>query len=325
MGTGHGLTGIYQNGIGPRSFKNPPSHGSEPTINRLPDEILSTIFWWSCPTYADRHRIHPFTVLRLSHVCKKWRDVVQQTPSLWTFLPLTVHGLEEGCLDEPSHTLRHWLERAHDCPVTIDVDIVESGNKRPPVNAFKQIIALINTITDVKPLLAEKRMKLSSAIDARSISNHPDNLFPDVAEQYSWADTGNSEESPYPKRGPVQLLCMRRSPVMYGLEGHAPLGRSLTHVELRDQFGFIAFCLDECWVLLENFPDLQHCGLRIGGMGPDEVTHELEMLSLKSLALEWRSQAGEGIGILLDSIHAPLLTDLQHRRMEQTCVRRERN
>lgn len=282
-------------------------------FDRLPDEVLGEIFWWCCPTYMDRYRSFPFQVLYLSHVCKKWRQVVLQSPSLWSFLPLAVYGLEKGSLDEPSRMLRHWLEHTHDCPVTIDVRIVEKSDKRPPANALKQILALINAITDVKPALTEKVMDVSAAIDATAVPNHPDDLFPDVAEQYSWTDPIEGEESSFPRRGSVQLLCMRRSPVMYGLEGHAPLGPCLSRVELRDQHGFIAFCLDECFVVLENFSNLEHCGVRIGGFGPDDETHQLQVPHLKSLALEWRQSAGEGIGILLDSLHAPGLADLELR------------
>ena len=100
---------------------------------------------------------------------------------------------------------------------------------------------------------------------------------------------------------------------MYGLEGHAPLGACLSRVELRDAHGFIAFCLDECWVMLENFTQLEHCGVRIGGVGPDEEIHQLDLLKLRSLALEWRQSAAEGIGMLFDSIRAPSLTDLDLR------------
>lgn len=282
-------------------------------IDRLPSEVLATIFWWCCPTYMDRHRYVPHMVLRLSHVCTKWRRVAHQTPRLWTTLPLTVKGLELDCLDEPTRMLQHWLEHAHECPVVIDVNFSEDDGKRPPMNVLKQVIGLINSISLVKPFIVQEKMQLNAAIDAQMIANHPDNLFPDVAEQYSWTNIAEGEESPFPKCGYVQLFCTRRSPVVYGLEGHAPLGACLSRVELRDSHGVIAFCLDECWVMLENFTQLEYCGVRIGGVGPDEILHHLELLKLKSLALEWRQTADEGIGLLLDSIHTPNLSNLELR------------
>ncbi|KDQ16784.1 hypothetical protein BOTBODRAFT_144507 [Botryobasidium botryosum FD-172 SS1] len=52
-------------------------------IHRLPDEILSSIFLFSnCSDYAQ----HVRDVLKLSSVCRHWREVALECPRLWTRL-----------------------------------------------------------------------------------------------------------------------------------------------------------------------------------------------------------------------------------------------
>ena len=61
-----------------RSFKN-----SLAPVNRIPPEVLSLI-----PDYCEEHHTYQDTI-RLTHVCRGWRDIFTSRPSLWTNLDCT--------------------------------------------------------------------------------------------------------------------------------------------------------------------------------------------------------------------------------------------
>lgn len=105
----------------------PPSDSTP--VNNLPNELLSYIFTLGSENeksghddddqeeeedVADEHGPHlPFQVL-VSHICRRWRAVATETPTLWTYL-----DFEEGPPFEKSQT---WLERSKECPLDIELD-----------------------------------------------------------------------------------------------------------------------------------------------------------------------------------------------------------
>ncbi|TFY52560.1 hypothetical protein EVG20_g10500 [Dentipellis fragilis] len=105
----------------------PPVEGCP--INTLPNELLSYIFTLGAQLDIaddkDEEEIDDndsdeedeptleFQVLT-SHVCKRWRDVAIQTPSLWTRLDFT-----EG---PPFGKSKTYIERSAGCPLVIDID-----------------------------------------------------------------------------------------------------------------------------------------------------------------------------------------------------------
>ncbi|KAH8091699.1 hypothetical protein BXZ70DRAFT_476761 [Cristinia sonorae] len=60
-----------------------------PPISRLPVEVLADIFRWCLPdtatVFTPRRRLSWISV---THVCRYWRDVALQTPTLWTAIPV---------------------------------------------------------------------------------------------------------------------------------------------------------------------------------------------------------------------------------------------
>ncbi|KAJ4466994.1 hypothetical protein J3R30DRAFT_3250423, partial [Lentinula aciculospora] len=61
-------------------------------IRRLPPEILSDIFKYVCCNYVGVNCISKekmsLPTVALSHVCTRWRRIVESTPSLWTSITL---------------------------------------------------------------------------------------------------------------------------------------------------------------------------------------------------------------------------------------------
>ncbi|KAF8964173.1 hypothetical protein BDZ97DRAFT_914389 [Flammula alnicola] len=100
-------------------------------INGLPVEILAFIFELG----AEQDTFFPITV---SHVCRDWRQIALQTPSLWRCITL---GPEE-------RMWRERIRRAHACPLDIQLlpsRWTRSGIRRPQdlnpytVNWYMQI------------------------------------------------------------------------------------------------------------------------------------------------------------------------------------------
>ena len=108
----------------------PPSDGTP--VNNLPNELLRYIFTLGSEAEESGHdddaegdeedeedapsehrpRL-PFKVL-VSHVCRRWRVVVIEIPTLWTYLDFA-----EG---PPFDKSRAWLERSKECPLDIELD-----------------------------------------------------------------------------------------------------------------------------------------------------------------------------------------------------------
>ncbi|KAI0329165.1 hypothetical protein GY45DRAFT_1325421 [Cubamyces sp. BRFM 1775] len=85
-------------------------------INRLPPEILLYIFkaitreagYCLDPYLRPKERVSTGALLALTHVCKKWRDVALNCPTLWT------------CIDNHKTDQMHaFLARSRDVPVNV--------------------------------------------------------------------------------------------------------------------------------------------------------------------------------------------------------------
>ncbi|KAH9065434.1 hypothetical protein EDB87DRAFT_1803443 [Lactarius vividus] len=101
-----------------------PSDGTP--VNNLPNELLSSIFTLGSDAEKSGYddiaaeeeeeeegpRL-PFQVL-VSHVCRRWREVVIGIPTLWTYLDFA-----EG---PPFNKSQAWLERSKDQPLDIEID-----------------------------------------------------------------------------------------------------------------------------------------------------------------------------------------------------------
>ncbi|KAJ7148926.1 hypothetical protein C8R43DRAFT_1007669 [Mycena crocata] len=110
-------------------FSNPPTkqtmhiHGSltlhgRSSIDRLPNELLSTIFISAIEQHCHDES-NPFTTspTTISHICRRWRQVALSTGSLWTNIVLTFPTSNE----QLTRTLT-WLGRSKTYPLDILMD-----------------------------------------------------------------------------------------------------------------------------------------------------------------------------------------------------------
>ena len=84
----------------PAAYLSRPPSMDSPLINRLPPELLITI-----ATLTDRSAI-----LRLSTVCRYWRDVITGTPTFWTSI---------DCRNEPYTSI--LLQRSKSSPIDVTI------------------------------------------------------------------------------------------------------------------------------------------------------------------------------------------------------------
>ncbi|KAK7036106.1 F-box domain-containing protein [Favolaschia claudopus] len=125
-------------------------------ILTLPNEITAEIFLHFLPNYPklpdiDHSRSHDAVLpIRLTHVCREWREVAITTPSLWKGLAIVEPRLLrkfEGRLA----LIETWLGRSGCCPLSIDIMMI-TGRR----NYFVQ-----NTFSVILPSLARlERLRL---------------------------------------------------------------------------------------------------------------------------------------------------------------------
>jgi len=104
--------------------------GRPPAINRLPTELLSQIFTHCIPDPKFPEKpLH-----RIVGVSRRWRDVVWNNPSFWTFIKVTSDQCEKG--------LKEQLKRSH--KAFLDIWI---GDWYSPIYvAYVKFYALLDTI-----------------------------------------------------------------------------------------------------------------------------------------------------------------------------------
>ncbi|KAJ7087031.1 hypothetical protein C8R43DRAFT_1173909 [Mycena crocata] len=85
----------------------------------LPNEIVSEIFLHFLPAYPDCPTMTgPLSPTLLTHICRKWRQIALNTPSLWRAIPFPLD------LDPSQRVpmLQSWLSRSRVCPLSIEIN-----------------------------------------------------------------------------------------------------------------------------------------------------------------------------------------------------------
>jgi hypothetical protein len=111
----------------------------------LPTEILQHIFK-AC--LRDKHYVEPdirSAPLLLCHICRRWRDVAEATPELWSSI-----GLNDRCIDNDSFTamVSRWLAASHDRPLAVKILCSASGHGSPSA-VFRLLVSHSAYIRDL--------------------------------------------------------------------------------------------------------------------------------------------------------------------------------
>ncbi|KAI0044086.1 hypothetical protein FA95DRAFT_1608821 [Auriscalpium vulgare] len=137
-------------------------------ISRLPPEALTHVFWYCTQAVEWRPQVRILGSIRLTHVCRRWREAALADPGLWTCLPF---HLGDQWVDES-------LARAKTLPLIIDttknVQVHEVSSQsealirrciartrilRLDADAFRNVSAFLNSLTSAAPLLEELSLR----------------------------------------------------------------------------------------------------------------------------------------------------------------------
>ena len=94
-------------------------------IRALPADVMCDILSlavvrapWDPPQNLERLSPTARSLLRLTHVCRGWRQAMHGLPSLWRELPLSWDLVEN---DVSARQIRPWLARARDLPLSMAI------------------------------------------------------------------------------------------------------------------------------------------------------------------------------------------------------------
>ncbi|KAH8118141.1 hypothetical protein DFH11DRAFT_1572618, partial [Phellopilus nigrolimitatus] len=108
-------------------------------IQHLPPEILSIIFWYSIPLRSGF--VEPSirrSPLLLCRVCKKWRDLAERTPELWSSISLFLLRPYVTAIQ----AFEKWIAMSGNCPLSIKVVVLTHfGDAWHPLMSFIEEIA----------------------------------------------------------------------------------------------------------------------------------------------------------------------------------------
>ncbi|KAF8072221.1 hypothetical protein FPV67DRAFT_1667654 [Lyophyllum atratum] len=94
------------------------------TINRLPVELVRTIFCWCLPSRDSAMSSKDFPLL-LGRVCSAWRQISFSTPQLWTSLYIQVPRMDiskpekQDLLTRYGRAVIAWLKRSASLPISL--------------------------------------------------------------------------------------------------------------------------------------------------------------------------------------------------------------
>ncbi|THU98927.1 hypothetical protein K435DRAFT_837911 [Dendrothele bispora CBS 962.96] len=97
-------------------------------IRRLCPELLSRIFWFACPKTIVTKNIIDCSVIRVSQVCARWREVARSTSTLWASFDINLdvsrYGIE---VIEPMITTH--LELSRNSPLSFSLKAFERSSR----------------------------------------------------------------------------------------------------------------------------------------------------------------------------------------------------
>ncbi|KAK6977597.1 hypothetical protein R3P38DRAFT_3123741 [Favolaschia claudopus] len=93
-------------------------------IRRIPQDVLSEIFFACLPTHRNCVMTTSEAPLLLGRVCSSWRTLSLSTPRLWASLHITQpggSGASNESITQRFEAMKMWLRRSGQCPLSISV------------------------------------------------------------------------------------------------------------------------------------------------------------------------------------------------------------
>ena len=88
-------------------------------VRKLPPEVLAEIFRRCLPEpHIQKSPDRRLTLLLLTQICRKWRDITLSTPDLWASLNME---LNDSNMSHCVSVMTRWFSRAHGYPLSLDI------------------------------------------------------------------------------------------------------------------------------------------------------------------------------------------------------------
>ncbi|KAL0072290.1 hypothetical protein AAF712_000052 [Marasmius tenuissimus] len=88
-------------------------------IRRLPNEVLSEIFYHSVPpgeySFSADHRGVRARTLNISHVCSRWRNIINAIPKLWSSFHIDLYKIKHPV----SSIIKLYVNRSREHPLHV--------------------------------------------------------------------------------------------------------------------------------------------------------------------------------------------------------------
>ncbi|EJD06277.1 uncharacterized protein FOMMEDRAFT_153684 [Fomitiporia mediterranea MF3/22] len=289
-------------------------------LNSLPPEVLSEIFYWCAPTADDQESCDPHMALRLSHVCKHWREVTLHSPKLWTYTKIKI--IQES-IEPALELMTIYLERSKSRAIFIDFDFVDVWSYyRSVLDLFE---LLVNKAREYRPPESIADSFLATHLEASSTEERPTreewyfwSARPEASSQTLEDNTvsdmqlANTPARNSPTESLVTLRALRIAVGSFVLEPYLSWSSSLTFLILKDMHDFTNLSVSEAMRILSSFPLLVHCSIHIDYESVEHQAFEpnsIQLQFLQSFSMSWLDWIDAGP--LLDALHAPSLRELE--------------
>ncbi|TCD63542.1 hypothetical protein EIP91_005288 [Steccherinum ochraceum] len=243
------------------------------TVNRLPGEILVEIF-----NFCRQISLPSYCWFRVSHVCRRWRQVALDSPFLWTCIGLHNAGYVLAC-----------IERSRGMPLSVTF----RPSKQPPDGRFADILAPeMSRITSLDVETPGCMLENMLEPDA-----HTRPLPFDKVTSLRIAESQSTSQSSLPTVGGpsyfdsflASLPCHPHTLKLHGLKiprNPALFSTHLVVLQLSQPHGTHDLSVSELLYALQRCPSLEDLKLLYTGPSFGAVagpTPELELPKLKSL------------------------------------------
>uniref|UniRef100_A0A0W0FY09 F-box domain-containing protein n=1 Tax=Moniliophthora roreri TaxID=221103 RepID=A0A0W0FY09_MONRR len=112
-------------------------------IHRVPPEVLKNIFEYSCRiNHLNMGSLPP--AMTLSAVCGRWRELVLNTPSLWSSISIDYLYWERGSCEFLNRLTCRFMERSRTSPLTLNLEFCAFDFNEADDDAISTVEALVH-------------------------------------------------------------------------------------------------------------------------------------------------------------------------------------
>ncbi|KAF8912077.1 hypothetical protein CPB84DRAFT_1761206 [Gymnopilus junonius] len=259
-------------------------------VSQLPLEVLTDIFFLVCDYRKDFGLPGPY---RIGRICRSWRQIVQATPRLWTYIYLPISKARQAV---QKVLLQEWIERTGNCPLHVVLtrsldDLFSFDTWDPPKELFSALVATCHRWTELDIIVFPGLLQmLAEKLDVQPLQMTSLTLSAMGCDTPDWT--------------------FKLTHQLHTL--HLQTGLRKRNIELcwnSLQVLSAGLNVNDCLAILEHCSGLIQCTLEIK-RDKELVQHPSEKRFISQLRSMSLTGSTKLIGVVLLYLEAPLLRDL---------------